>query len=205
MFPVGDEDACKAYLTARRWPKASTARVAATRASMTCRRASGIGSATQCAPDTSGYRFSVHCRHDLREHEQAAARLVPGRPFDADQQEGHERPANQPLHGLRLATRPLGYMCHKIRAALVEKTSTSLAASSRLTKPSSAAKTRTTIGTSATAARRHRLRQDADHRRGQPQGQRRRSRPRATSPRDTARSFVREVVSTKVSLLATDE
>ena len=44
-FPFGDDDACKAYLKARRWPDGVRCPRAAILLSMTCTPASGIGSA----------------------------------------------------------------------------------------------------------------------------------------------------------------
>ena len=48
-------------------------------------------------------------------------------------------------------------MCHKIRTALIEDISPSLAASSKWTKASSAGRTRTSIGTRKRVPREHRL------------------------------------------------
>ena len=56
-FPLGDDEAPKAYLKARRWPEGVRCPAAAIPRSMTCRRANGIGSARNVRQD--GYRFSV--------------------------------------------------------------------------------------------------------------------------------------------------
>ena len=48
-------------------------------------------------------------------------RLVPRRPSHADQQEGHERAPNHAGRWASVRYKTAWYMCHRIRAALVEK------------------------------------------------------------------------------------
>ena len=95
-------------------------------------------------------------------------------------------------------------MCHKIRTALIED-KTSLAASLRSMKPSSAVRTRTGIGTAKRLPREHRLSTKtpvigAVSRKGNVV-----ARVIENVTKEAALSFVREMVSDKVSLLATDE
>ncbi len=59
------------------------------RASMTCRRASGTGSARNALRAAITAIVFRHGRNDLREHQQTAPRLVQGRALDDDQQEGN--------------------------------------------------------------------------------------------------------------------
>jgi hypothetical protein len=86
MFP--DEEACCAYLVARRWPEG-----------VTCPRCGAVKphklpnrpwswQCYQCAPDTS-YRVLPHSGDHFREHKQAAPRLVQGHASHVDFQKGH--------------------------------------------------------------------------------------------------------------------
>ena len=95
-------------------------------------------------------------------------------------------------------------MCHKIRAALIEPEA-KLGGIVEVDETYIGGKDKNKhVDKRSGGAAACWLQQDADHRRRQPQGQR--HRPRAWSRyQGSAESFVREVVSDKVSLLATDE
>jgi transposase-like protein len=147
-FP--NEDACKAYLVARRWPNG-----------VVCPRCGNpkvfpVGSMAfkwqcyQCAPG-AGYRFShiagtifENTNKPLREWFRVTHLMLTSK---------------KGISALQIQ-RVMGFgsygtahsMCHKIRAALIEP-ETKLAASSKLMKHSSVAKPRTGIGTSAMASR----------------------------------------------------
>ena len=97
MFP--DEEACKAYLVARRWPQGVCCPRCGNPAVYDLPSRKWHWQCEQCAPG----RLSLfsYCRNNIREHQQAAPRLVSRHPSHADQQEGHERVADQALYGLR--------------------------------------------------------------------------------------------------------
>ena len=148
-FPVGDEEACQRYLIARRWPQG-----------VHCPRCGNADlydassykpfhwQCRECAPD--GYRFSCLAGTIFENTKKPLRDWYRGRPFDARQQEGNERPPNSTHDGLRQLRDGPFHVPQNPRGADRAR-SKSLAASSRLTKRGSAAKTRTAIGTSATA------------------------------------------------------
>ena len=200
MFP--NEDACKAYLQARRWPQGVCCPRCGNPAVYDLPSRKWHWQCAQCAPD--GYRFSHHCRDDFREHKQTASRLVSRHSLDARQQEGNERTANLALYGLRFVETAWS-MCHKVRVALMEDIGSS-AELSKLMKLSSAAWLKTGIGISAAAAGTGGIGSGktpivgAVSRKGNVV-----ARVVANVNSATLTAFVREAVSHKVSLLCTDQ
>ena len=97
---MGDDEAPKAYLKARRWPQGVRCPRCGNPAVYDLPSRKWHWQCEKCAPD--GYRFFRDRRDDLREHQQAAAPVVQGRPPDDDQQKGDQRTPNSAADGLRL-------------------------------------------------------------------------------------------------------
>ena len=112
-FP--DEETCKAYLVARRWPNGVYCPRCGNTKVYTVDRALHW----QCYECAAQRWLSVfpYRRDDLREYQQAAPGVVPRDAPDADQQEGHQRLAGQRVMGFG-SYETAHSMCHKIRAAL---------------------------------------------------------------------------------------
>ncbi len=203
-FPIGDDAACLNYLVARRWPEG-----------VHCPRCGNteLYDASSYKPlhwqckacDPNGYRFSAlvgtifeNTKKPLRDWFRVAH-------FMFASKKGMSALQIQRMMGFG-CYETAHSMCHKIRAALIAPGSRSLAALSRLTRRGSAARTKTATGISGTMARQVANRRarlpiiGAVERKGNVVA---RVLDRVT--KDAAQQFVREVVSDKVSLLATDD
>ena len=112
VFP--DEDACKAYLKARRWPEGVHCPRCGNPKVYDLRSRKWHWQCEQCAPD--GYRFSV-IAGTIFENTNKPLRHWFGRSSHADQQKGNERAANHRYMGFG-SYKTARRMCHKIRTAL---------------------------------------------------------------------------------------
>ena len=146
-FP--DEEACKAYLVARRWPDGVHCPRCGNPKVYDLKSRRWHWQCEQCAPD--GYRFShiagtifENTNKSLRDWFKVAHLML-------DQQEGHERPSDHALHGLRFLQNRLGHVPQDQNRPCREH-ETSSGALSRSMRLSSAARTKTNIGTSGTVA-----------------------------------------------------
>ncbi len=120
MFPVDDEDACKAYLVARRWPKGVACPRCGNPAVYDLPSRKWHWQCTKCAPGGStGYRFSViagtifeNTNKPLRDWFKVTHLMLTSKKGMSSRQIGRYMGFG--------SVKTAWLMCHKIRAALVE-------------------------------------------------------------------------------------
>ncbi len=118
MFPIGDEDACKAYLKARRWPQGVRCPRCGNPAVYELQSRKWHWQCEKCAKD--GYRFSViagtifeNTNKPLRDWFKVAHLMLTSK-------KGMSRPADPAAIWASVRYKTAWLMCHKIRAALIE-------------------------------------------------------------------------------------
>ncbi len=120
MFPVGDEDACKAYLKARRWPEGVRCPRCGNPAVYDLHSRKWHWQCTQCSPGGStGYRFSViagtifeNTNKPLRDWFKVTHLMLTSKKGMS---------ALQIMRYMGFGSYKTAWsMCHKIRAALIE-------------------------------------------------------------------------------------
>src|ERR1700691_499843 len=121
MFPVDDEDACKAYLKARRWPKGVHCPRCGNPAVYDLPSRKWHWQCTQCAPGGStGYRFSViagtifeNTNKPLREWFRVIHMMLTSK-------KGVSALEIQRVMGFG-SSRTAGHMCNRVRAGLADE------------------------------------------------------------------------------------
>ena len=122
MFPVGNEDACKAYLKARRWPKGVACPRCGNPAVYDLPSRKWHWQCTKCAPGGStGYRFSViagtifeNTNKPLRDWFKVTHLMLTSKKGMSSRQIGRYMGFG--------SVKTAWLMCHKIRAALIDPT-----------------------------------------------------------------------------------
>jgi ISXO2 transposase-like protein/transposase-like zinc ribbon protein len=115
MFP--DEDACKAYLHARRWPDGVQCPRCGNPKVYDLKTRKWHWQCEQCAPD--GYRFSITTGTIFENTNKAAARLVSRHPPQLVSKKGMS--ARQIWRYMGFGSLNTAWlMCHKVRVALME-------------------------------------------------------------------------------------
>ena len=117
MFPIGDEDACKAYLKARRWPQGVRCPRCGNPAVYELKSRKWHWQCEKCAKD--GYRFSIiagtifeNTNKPLRDWFKVAHLMLTAKKGMSSRQIGRYMGFG--------SVKTAWLMCHKIRAALIE-------------------------------------------------------------------------------------
>src|SRR5271163_3563325 len=200
MFPIGDEDACKAYLKARRWPDGVHCPRCGNPKVYDLKTRKWHWQCEQCAPD--GYRFSIiagtvfeNTNKPLRDWFKVAHLMLTSKKGMSARQIGRYMGFG--------SVKTAWLMGHKIRTALIERDMDKLGGIVEVDETYVGGKAINKHGKVSGEGGGHRSKTPiigAVQRKGNVVA---RVLSRVTT--ETAENFVREVVSNKVSLLATDE
>jgi hypothetical protein len=203
LFPEGDEDACKAYLKARRWPEGVHCPRCGNPKVYDLKSRQWHWQCEQCAPD--GYRFSIiagtifeNTNKPLRDWFKVAHLMLTSKKGMSARQ--------LCATWASARSKPLGTWPTKSAPRSLRRIWTSLGALSRSMKATSAAKPSTSTARTAASVAAIGLR--AKLRSSVPCSRKGNVVARVLISRhhsEAAENFVREMVSNKVSLLATDE
>jgi hypothetical protein len=202
MFPIGDEDACKAYLKARRWPQGVRCPRCGNPAVYDLPSRKWHWQCEKCAPGGDGYRFSViagtvfeNTNKPLRDWFKVAHLMLTSKKGMSARQLWRY----MGFGSLKTAW----YMAHRVRAALVERDMDKLGGIVEVDESYIGGKAINKHGGHSGTGGGPRGKTPiigAVSRKGNVV-----ARVLDTVSKEAAETFVREMVSNKVSLLATDE